>query len=98
MRSTSDKVKLNFFLIASKYFYSYVLILLLFSITRSYLLTDMEYLSTTLDQYNIMEYTSTTLEEYGIIYPDATFDYITKHDYDGVQITFSQENFQNNCK
>ena len=58
----------------------------------------MEYLSTTLDQYNIMEYTSTTLEEYGIIYPDATFDYITKHDYDGVQITFSQENFQNNCK
>ena len=45
-----------------------------------------------------MEYVSTTLEEYDVIYPDATFDYITKHDYDGVQITFSQANFQKKCK
>ena len=70
----------------------------MFSITRSYLLTDMEYVSTTLEEYNIMEYASTTLEEYDVIYPDATFDYITKHDYDGVQITFSQANFQKKCK
>ena len=45
-----------------------------------------------------MEYASTTLKEYDVIYPDGTFDYITKHDYDGVQITFSQANFQKKCK
>ena len=35
-----------------------------------------------------MEYFNTTLEEYKVIYPDATSDYITKHDFDSVQITF----------
>ena len=46
-----------------------------------------------------MEYVSITLEEYDVMYPDAAFDYITKHDYyDGVQITFLQANFQKKCK
>ena len=45
-----------------------------------------------------MEYVSTILEEYNVIYPDATFHYITKHDFDAVQITFPQANFQKKYK
>ena len=45
-----------------------------------------------------MEYVSTTLEECNVTYPDATFDCITKHGFDGAQITFSQATFQKKCK
>ena len=35
-----------------------------------------------------MEYFNTTLEDHKVIYQDATSDYITKHDFNDVQITF----------
>ena len=45
-----------------------------------------------------MEYLNTTLEDYKVIYPDATSGYITKHDFDGVKITFLEANFQEKYK
>lgn len=62
-----------------------VLILFLFSITHSYLLTDMEHFNSTLEESYIPRWKGSS-------------DYITKHDVDGFQITLLKVIFQEKFK
>ena len=57
-----------------------VLILFLFSMKYSHLLT-------------ILGYFNTTLEEYKVIYRDGTSDYITEGAFDGVQVILLKVKF-----
>ena len=57
-----------------------VLNLFLHLLKYSYLLTNIEYFNT-------------TLEEYKVMHPDGTSEYIIKDDFDGVKVILFQANF-----